>query len=225
MGLGYVTGPTGGLAYHSAAYRYRELLWRPFVATVDAWLREKWAPRSRKLVVFGSSAGWTLNEGFLARFDEVACVEPDPIARFLFRRRFRGLKRLSQTGRDDLLTADLGEFLDERHAGAAILFSNVLGQLPLLKRAPPDREKFAEALREREWASYHDLFSARAPLKRDFPRELSRRPEDSVAAKFFAPPAEVIDHGTLWLSKDRATACAPWEIRPGRNHVIGFVHG
>jgi hypothetical protein len=179
----YLTGPTGGLTYHTLALMYRRSLWRPFLERVEHWLEHDWQPDSPHLVVFGSSAGWTMPRNFIRSFDSVTCVEPDPLARWLFRRRFMadGKKKFSAVARSDLLPwasqapTTFGEFVNSR-PNHAFLFSNILGQVALLpdettrhrKPSPAHapvadtRTHFISALQGREWASYHDLFSSRA---------------------------------------------------------------
>jgi hypothetical protein len=179
----YLTGPTGGLTYHALALMYRRSLWRPFLERVEHWLEHDWQPNSPHLVVFGSSAGWTMPRNFIRSFDSVTCVEPDPLARWLFRRRFMadGKKKFSAIARSDLLPwtsqapTAFEEFVNSL-TNHAFLFSNILGQVALLSNETknlknPDpvptlalaaRARFISALQGREWASYHDLFSSRA---------------------------------------------------------------
>lgn len=179
----YLTGPTGGLTYHTLALMYRRSLWRPFLDRVEHWLEHDWKPNSPHLVVFGSSAGWTLPRDFIRGFESVTCVEPDPMGRWLFRRRFmtERKKRFSAVARFDLLPwtshapTTFGEFVNSR-PNHAFLFSNILGQVALLpdeathhRKSNPARAPIAEthtrfisALQGREWASYHDVFSSRA---------------------------------------------------------------
>jgi hypothetical protein len=164
----FAWGPTGGVGYHATALRYRKTLWRPFINNLDLWFHEAWQPHEKELVIFGSSAGWTLSKEFLKKFRTTTVIEPDPIARILFRERHRDLS-LQTIARHDLLPwfsperDDFARFLNQ-HKNNAILFSNVLGQVPLLERqfrrpAEEAREVFWKALKGRNWASYHDLLS------------------------------------------------------------------
>jgi hypothetical protein len=243
----YLSGPTGGISYHFSALRYRHTLWATFTSVVAGWLAE-WKPQSKALIVFGPSAGWTIPSEFLSGFEKILAVEPDPVARALFKRRFAGSltkKRtaLSFNGDAGLLPwlaqeADgenrLASFL-ETHADAAVLFSNVLGQLPLLPGAARHRdglkarEKFRAALAGREWASYHDLLSSKAPLLSTSPTSVKAGSSIAeIAAKFYLPvelskQQDVIDHDTLWLSDGKKLETGLWKIRPGQTHVIGFT--
>ena len=255
--MDFLAGPTGGLSYHAAALRYRQTLWQPFLGSVENWLSQTWNPKSRDLVIFGPSAGWTLPAGFLARFDSVIGIEPDPIGRTLFRYRFRsakqnpGIKKLQLLSSENLLPwfsprpQVFSDFLAQ-HAESAILFSNLLGQIPLLH---PDRalaamidkqELFIESLRGREWASYHDLLSGRAQVLPTAPKKLSAQtaiailtdlvPFSDFAEEIFPAGSQIVDHDTLWLSAPdsgagrTSTELATWQIRPGVHHLVGFVH-
>jgi hypothetical protein len=256
----FLAGPTGGLSYHAAALRYRHSLWTPFLGAVDHWLNEVWNPQNRELVIFGPSAGWTLPRKFLAKFDRIIGVEPDPLGRALFRYRFRSdfqntakpmvVGNLKFVSRADLLPwfspkpQTFSDFLNS-HADAAILFSNLLGQIAFLR---PDRaladlsdkqELFIESLAGRNWASYHDLFSGPAAISAGAPKRLSGAtaaalltglvPMNDFAEQIFPAGSHIVDHDTLWLSSPegsaiRSTECAAWQIRPGIHHFVGFVH-
>lgn len=249
--------PSGGLSYHYLALRFSRTLWRPFRGDVARWLAE-WAPRSRELVIFGSSAGYSLPAGFLARFERVIIVEPDPLARLLLRRRFpRARFEFSSrfSGGRDLLAPipesepgstakkaveKLKTFLGE-YPNAAVLFANVIGQLPLEFPHLSD-ELFAShlvairaAVQGRPWASYHDLLSTWARPRSFEPFELPAGPLDvELFARAHLEPAptagrasrlnvEITDHQTHAFSVGEPTGCAWWELAPGRYHLIGFV--
>lgn len=224
---------TGGLAYHSSAFRYRATLWQPFVSSVEAWLGD-WRPSTRELIIFGSSAGWTLPKTFVSRFESVLCVEPDPLARWLFAKRFMSVRRLEFETRTDLLPwfrqGEWAPFLD-RHSSAALLFSNFLGQLPLLippaMRTPAlaaqTQTEFLSGLHGREWASYHDVLSARAPLRVGAPLRNDGQFELAELASCYFDSSRtdtVLDHETSWLE---ASKFSVWNLRPGIHHIVGFT--
>lgn len=249
MGAGFLFGPSGGLSYHWSAWRYRHKLWASFRAEVETWLCEEWKPQAKELIIFGSSAGWTLNDRFLSRFDSIVCVEPDPLSRWIFSRRFGHLSKTSEkwklrwSDRTDLLpwfashTRDFENWLAE-YPAHAILFSNLLGQMPCLDPGfgsnEINKKSFLNALREREWASYHDLLSGccihseSGEVLRLAPRDLDVTLSEStlreLASEVFAVPQDVYNHETLWLSEKRRTHFAHWQIRPHQHHLIAFVH-
>lgn len=234
--LRHLVGPSGGISYHLTARRYRDRLWRPFLEATGEWL-DTWSPPQNDLIIFGPSAGWTLPSNFLSRFRTVVAVEPDPAARWLFRKRFQDVPGLSFLRDSDLLPwlaprPDRFRNFLESHPAHAVLFSNLLGQIPLLishrgtdDSASTHRREFFAALSGRSWASYHDLLSAHGrPQSTEifsFSRTLS---VDELAARVFHSGSEVVDHDTLWLSENRSTSCAVWQIRPHWHHLIGFVH-
>lgn len=224
----FIAGQSGGLAYHVSALRHRAGLWAPFRERVREWLGQVWRPAARELVIFGSSAGWTLHDDFLAKFDKITIVEPDPVARTLFRHRFRGLAEIETFGTPRILPwfSAAGEWRSflEKNPRAAVLFSNLIGQIPRvgLQRRPDElsRAEFLAGLEGREWASYHDVFSTTAaPVHGARASFASGNPED-IARACFADGTEVIDHDTRWLP---CTHHALWRLRPLQTHVIGFT--
>lgn len=234
--MSFLWGASGGIPYHLTALRYRRHLWRPFITTVNDWLCREWRPQARDLLLFGSSAGWTLEERFLARFDRIVAIEPDPLAGLLLRRRFPR-QDVEVVRRADLLPwfqvspKAFSDFLGER-SGAAVLFSNVLGQLGLLKTrmtTPADsaRAEFWRGLDGREWASYHDVLSSNhaGPFAPARPMPEGHERISDYAGEFFPEGSTAIDHETLWLTKDRRWLAIPWRLRPRQSHLIGCVRG
>ncbi len=164
--------PAGGLRYHLRGLRHGNRLWWPFRFALAEWLYT-WQPPERRLVLVGPSAGYCLEPLTLERFDEIVCLEPDPVARFLFSRRLRRAPlerqpRLRFETRDLILEepARLAAFLAEL-GDAALLFSNFLGQLRVLlgstsrldARLEAVKRGVVEALEGRSWASFHDRVS------------------------------------------------------------------
>src|SRR3954469_11531411 len=79
--------PAGGLRYHLRALGAGHG-WQPFRTALASWLANFDAPAQHAVLV-GPSAGYTFPDAFLRRFSAITVVEPDPIARFLLRRRLR----------------------------------------------------------------------------------------------------------------------------------------
>ena len=241
MSFEFISGLTGGISYHFSAVRYRRQLWRPYLNEVRAWLHDEWCPRNSELIVFGPSAGWTLPLDFLVRFQKVVAIEPDPVARWILRRRLRTFAprlEFQTLDRSDLLPwfrEGTLEALIERNPRAAILFANLLGQIPLLKPprpSAPARAEFLAALRGRSWASYHDLISAKLDAHTTFSptsvplTALARADLDleRLVETALSPARDAFDHETLWLSDARQTRLTHWQLRPDQRHVIAFVH-
>jgi hypothetical protein len=234
--LDFLAGPTGGLVYHFSALRFRKRLWQPFLSDVNAWLEDEWQPKSRELLLFGPSAGWTLPERFLEKFDLVTCVEPDLSARALLRLRFRKV-RFKMLSDPNILpwfaNAEKWHSFLFDHKNSAVLFANLLGQLPLLWKAAgvtPEhaahaQKVFSESLIDREWASFHDIFSAREKILAGSPKSLEGLTKDEdLALQFFHAGSSAVDHETSWLLSGQKNCFSTWQIRPGRNHVIAFIH-
>ena len=140
--------------YHYRYLRYGKRLWEPHQAKVKRFLDE-WNPKASELLLFGPSGGYSLPKEFLEKFSSIIAVEPDPIARSVFENRFgikpHWIKRAVRLDRAD----DLKEFSS---FSGAILFCNVLGQVPM-KTASPFRRALLPFLEGKSWASYHDAMS------------------------------------------------------------------
>lgn len=230
--------PAGGLRYHWRALRHRRR-WDPFVRALADWLAE-WKPPEPALLLVGPSAGYCLPGRFLARFTMLDVLEPDPLARALLRRRFRALAGRMRWHTTDYLLPVAGRAaaLARDFPGRAILFCNVLGQLPWLHPAAIEAPSFAawkaelaESLAHRRWASFHDRLSGRVPprlagLSEPFPAPVT---EETLLRRFFPPAGggdavELEDHDTADLFPGHAHRFLAWEIRPGYFHLIEAVH-
>jgi hypothetical protein len=216
--FGEVFSEVGGVKYHLRAALNRSR-WQPFANFVghwlDDWLRGPNMTGVSTLVLMGPSAGYTLPMRFVSHFSRVVVVEPDPLAYALFEARFNCKAlwvRLDYFGLDEkppnpekllnLVTA---------YPNSAILFCNVLGQLPVILRNKKnvDVEKYMSDLSEvlkklssvTRIASYHDRYS----------RSLRR-------------PNEVTDHLTGELFKFLQNKKEfPWKISMREEHQIEFV--
>ncbi|USN46147.1 MAG: hypothetical protein H6626_07900 [Pseudobdellovibrionaceae bacterium] len=176
--------PTGGFFYHYSAWRYNRSLWGPFRHKLNGWLK-RWNPQQKNLVLVGASGGYSLNEDFLSRFDNLTCIDPDPLARLLFKRRFSDLS--VHWVEHDYFRLDTSspqphgwKQISNDFSDHAILICNFLGQAPLLLAKQFKNETFNKqyvewktylnlALENRSWASYHDLYSASKPERTSAP--------------------------------------------------------
>lgn len=217
---------SGGLVYHARAWRYRRL-WAPFHATLRAWL-EAWHPARDSLLLIGPSGGYALDAAFLARFACVTVIEPDPLARWLLRRRF---PRCDLVFAPDPGLAQPDGFarLAREFPGAAILFCNLLGQ-PLVGEARGmDRDRWIaglpHALARHSWASWHDRVStARAPDRAvDFSLPAAEPLETLVARVWQGGEIELVDHLPRDLAPDLARRYALWTLRPDWHHLVEWM--
>jgi hypothetical protein len=232
--------PSGGLVYHLRAWRHREGLWAPFRGAVETWLAGALTGPG-ELVLVGPSAGHCLPDVVLRRFERFLVLEPDPVARWLLRRRLAP-GAIEVESRDLLVEpllrgrAGLVELLEARPR-ASVLFCNLLGQLhfSLSEEQHHDllrsfRERLLPTLEGRRWASFHDRWSLdrreepSAPLLRTFP---SRPSDDELGAAWFGasgPPVAVLDHGTSDLfPTEWPRRYFSWQITPGALHVVEGV--
>jgi hypothetical protein len=158
--------PSGGLRYHWRAWRQRRA-WAGFRKEIETWL-EEWAPETDELILIGPSGGYTLPTEWLRKFKTIYAFDADPLAKVFFRREHPGVNVRFE--RRDLFW-DEGRFsaqslqnVMKAHPNAAVLLSNVLGQLLLEHNVSEEAwEHFLAELRGRlerkSWASYHDLYT------------------------------------------------------------------
>jgi hypothetical protein len=241
--------PAGGLRYHLRGLRHGNSLWWPFRFALAEWLYT-WQPPERRLVLVGPSAGYCLEPLTLERFDEIVCLEPDPVARFLFSRRLRRAPLERQPSlrfetRDLILDepARFGAFLAEL-GDAAVLFSNFLGQLRvLLGVSGPDprldavKHGVAQAIEGRSWASFHDRVSGSLPPDgRGSVGSEQRLTDEELTDTYYgghtldsevrdiiskSDDKPLIDHLTEGLfPADRPHRYFVWELEPGQYHLI-----
>lgn len=213
--------PSGGLIYHLRALRHRHGLWRSFHGVVAGWL-DAWQPERRRLVLVGPNAGHALPAGFLARFDEVLALEPDPLARHWLARR-PDAARLRFVARDCLSTPDGLAGLASAFPDAAVLFSNVLGQLP----APEATwsSLLNQHLAGQPWASYHDVASTERPPQCTTPVTLAGKDDlETTLARFWqGGTLTVSDHETFQLGGRGPFSYVPWQLAPGRWQLVEWT--
>lgn len=239
----------GGIRYHLRARRYSKNLWQPFRNSLGEWLL-RWTPPEPNLLLVGPSAGYNLQPLLFERFEHVSVLEPDPIARLLFRRRLQSAP-LTRQPRLELIANDhlvhhperLVPLL-ERLGQPALLFSNVLGQLVTLldhheldaDATDPQLDAIKSAVRSaierRSFCSFHDRVSG--SLRPSFAGMLPsnhRWSDAEVIRQAYdvqhAPGrVELHDHST----EDLFPAQLPhsyfhWELSPGHHHLIEGVCG
>lgn len=212
---------SGGLVYHWRALRHRRRLWQRFRATLAGWL-DGWRPPTRRLLLIGPSAGHTLDLRWLARFDRLCAIEPDPLARCWLARRTG--RRLVFSSSDPLAEDPPLDSIAREFPDTAVLFCNLLGQL-----GPPGgggwHPHLARALGAAHWASFHDVAStAREP--REHWQPLAGEPQqlEQVLSHFWhGGRLEIVDHETFRLAGEAPAVYAMWSIDPRRHHLIEWV--
>ena len=228
----YLLHPSGSLPYHLRAWRRRRSLWAPFHAEVRRWLTD-WRPQTSHLVLIGPSGGYALSLQFLERFRRIDMLEPDPLARWILRRRFPQIRFNPQESR---YLARPGGFaqLAENYPAAAFLFCNLLGQElqgeELQSQAAGfDRAawlaELEPALAGRAWASWHDLVSSRRMPERQMHLHLARaQPLDTLLTQWWqGGTLEIVDHATAGLRPDSPRNYAIWHLAPHAWHLIEWL--
>ena len=241
-----ILNPAGGLRYHLRALRYSTRHWQTFRWELGQWLLE-WQPSEPTLILVGPSAGYCLQPFFFERFERIVCLEPDPIARFLFQRRIRNAPLERQPTlefiADDRLVHVPERFpkLVESYGDACILFSNIIGQLRALLGV--DENNAPELVRVRDavqtavighsWASFHDRVSGYLrPTFERAPTAQSRLSDAEVLDLLYGESRpsrrkhgdELVDHLTQgFFAPELPHTYFTWEIEPGRVHLIEAV--
>jgi hypothetical protein len=181
------------------------------------------------------------------RFERVVCLEPDPLARWLFRRKLEKAPldrrpRLEFIAEDHLVRyPERLPKLTETLGDCALLFSNVLGQLRELleisEKSDPNLERIRRAITEathgRPFASFHDRVSGR--LRPNFVQPFHcdhRLSDEALVAHLykhsFGPGNTgenlLLDHLTEGLFPDELPhEYFLWPLEPRRYHVIEAV--
>jgi hypothetical protein len=230
----------GGFFYHLRALHGRRVRWRPFREAVSAWLARV-LPPSPELVLVGPSAGYCLTDEWLAGFERIVVLEPDPFARWMLGRRLRRLEaRVTRFVSDDLLVEPLvtdAPALDgmlETMPEAAVLFAGLLGQIYFLtdetrleRFQAAWQRRVLPALERRAWASFHDRFSGSVAPRLTSPYRTGARLTDYAVARFYSPgPGHVAlqDHFTEGLFPQALPhAYFHWEIERGVHHLMEGV--
>jgi hypothetical protein len=239
--------PAGGLRYHARGFRYEKTLWYAFRFSLAEWLYA-WQPPEKRLVLVGPSAGYCFQPFFFERFEEIVCLEPDPVARHLFARRLRRAPLEAQPRLrfepHDLLLEDPARFRArlESEGDVAVLFSNIVGQFRvLLGVQTADEPRFARlrasllpALGDRSYASFHDRVSGAVEPLLDGSLVAERRLDDGEIVEHFYPghdepegmirrdgSAPLLDHLTAgFFPSERPHAYFAWQLMPGIHHLI-----
>jgi hypothetical protein len=237
--------PAGGLRYHLRARRHAATLWQPFRWALGEWLLG-WEPPEKTLALFGPSGGYCLQPFLFERFEQVVCFEPDPIAFAIFRRRIQKAPlerrpRLERVSEDHLVLYPerLGPRL-EALGQPAILFSNLLGQIPMLLAAAEQQPARIEGVRaavlaataERSFASFHDRVSGEEKPQFEQPLVADGRLSDRELLDFLYQSHDVpsiaesglLDHGSAgYFPEELPCAYFYWELEPELFHLIEAV--
>jgi len=193
-----------------------------------AALADRLAPGQRPPVLIGPSGGYALSAQFLARFQRISVLEPDPLARWLLRRRFPGA---AFDWQDSECLPQPGGFarLAAAFPDAAFLFCNLLGQELQGQPARFDRAGLAGRTRARPgWPFLGQLarpgFHRAAPDSHE-PVRLDRAiPRDELLAQFWhGGRLEVSDHETAGLCPQAPRQYRIWHLAPRSFHLIEWL--
>lgn len=219
------------LRWHLRAWQ-SQARWARSRAAIADWLAQ--APAGHEdLLLFGASAGWMMDDAFLARFRRVDAVDFEAAAGPLFKLHHRRVIRrhgLQVRFHNAEALSRLEEFLAMRPK-ALVLFDNVLGQYTLtcrdVARAEATLSGIAQRLAGRAWGSVHDALSGPGrvlPLAQE-PAPLPLPPGQPW------PEAGLLDAvGATGAWRDHLTRAVlpaeagsrliPWQLVPGYWHWL-----
>lgn len=226
------------LPWHLRAWRAQDR-WQRTRGHIAQWLHT--APEGfDELLLFGASAGWMMDDAFLARFKRIDAVDFEWAAAPLFR--WRHAKVIRERGielrfhRAEAM-ARLENFLALRPK-ALVLFDNVLGQYTLTCRDVATAEAtlsgLARRLQGRTWGSVHDAVSGpgRIAPDGDDPAPIPLTPgqpwPDDLLLQQVQATGEWRDHLTRGVLPARvASRLLAWQLAPGYWHWLqaGWVTG
>lgn len=232
---------SGGLAYHTKAFRYRSKLWLPFRRGLSVFIRN-WLDSlvsKKSITLIGASAGHCLPFSLFVPFETVTVIDPDPVARFIFQARLRsashalGVRAPRLDWRNQLmLPQDLVAKSQFSASEDPILFCNFIGQLSL--SVPEEltlwRLALPKFLQNRPWMSFHDRLSGDIlpQILPELTEQQMRLTDQEILHKFYRyngkKVQELNDHLTDGFFPARAPhSYLTWELYPGRYHLIEVV--
>jgi hypothetical protein len=222
---------SGGFVYHLRAFRYakntKQALWSSHREGVQKFL-QAWNPPEKNLLLIGPSGGYSIPKSFLEKFETITAIEPDFLARAIFEKRFAIKPFWIKTG---ISFRNLESFQKIIPENSAILFANILGQVPL-PRVSPLQKELKRVLQNHSWASYHDAMSGE---KMQFDAELAQpfqKAPLSLMKKMIYPM--VAKPTALTVNAHEAPDLFPadgklnfrywqWRLTPKRAHLIEGV--
>jgi len=213
--------PSGGLYWHWRAMNNRAH-WLPFSREIGQWL-EGWHPPCKHLLLIGPSGGWSMSAEWLARFEQVTLLDPDPAARWIFGFRFRNILKNQIVKWHRVRFEDWLPSAKALSGNPAVLFSNVLGQIRY------ERHDYAQVLSRIpsmltgcHWASYHDCLSSESqPYREDLVafNAVTRMDESSLSQRRLG--GVWTDHGTMDLFElSHSVRYIPWWFSSSRLHWV-----
>lgn len=230
--------PAGGIVYHIRAMLHLHRLWKPFGDSITAWL-SRWNPRERDIIIIGAGGGYFLNPDFLQRFATIVAVDPDPLSRLIFLRRYSAFRpKITWDGNDYFLSGEGPErslpVLLDRWPHAAVLFSNFLGQIPflladeavLMQTVIRLHRHLLPALAGRNWCSYHDRYSGKGggTMAARLSSERQMTGEDLIRSLCGNPAGDWTDHLTEeYFPGNGRYDYFLWRLTPKSFHIIEGV--
>lgn len=241
-----LTSNSGGFFYHYNSIKFKNKLWTNYIITLNKWLMEKVEDKEKKVCLIGVSAGHSLTSDFISRFSDITIIEPDPLARLIFKYKFLkstlnfDFKNYFSYHKKDNYFIFNELFTDQSQQNNYILFCNLLGQIPYLKTNATSSdflyENIPPLLSQHSWISYHDLISFKLHKKFTNFKSLNEvnlkkgiwDVQQLIESITNAPKRKlnVIEHATNKLFdglRQKKSFLIPWERTPNHWHIIECI--
>lgn len=226
MSFKYLFNPAGGLKYHWTAYRYKKY-WGSFKKFLEGHLMPS-TPPAKKIVLVGPSGGYTFPVSTLDPYEEIICVDPDPLAQKYF---IKNHPEISATWVDTDFFSDpsMIKAFFSLHALDFIVFCNFLGQWPLSIKKEDRLIELKKTLKEELmnhtlWVSYHDRVSTNIPFNLKGARESESPIPSDELVKIYSPKSKkrvvVVDHLSLDIFPKGPRNYFVWPLKPTSFHII-----
>lgn len=235
----FFSNPSGGWAYHKKAWAYKNSLWRPFQEALSQeltqWINTQKANTKAKtedpphLVIVGPSGGYNLKTNWLKGFKKITLFDIDPLAEFFFKKNHPGLN-IEFVCEDYFSSLSHKPNVNPASANdTPVLFSNVLGQIPLHKKKTQKPIQLPT-----NYFSYHDYYSVSGLRPKDsqaIQEDLTKKilEGEKLSPKIFLEALEkhspknqtVTDHEThLIFGKSDPKAYLLWPLTPHNLHLV-----
>lgn len=221
------------LIYHYSALRSQKR-WKGFKEALHFEYLSR-IPESDKLLIIGGSAASCLSDNFLKKFKEIRIYDKDPLAPLFFRW-FHSSGINKRYFIEDAFSFD-GVNLDAKRMAQIIklqnpdfiLFSNVIGQLPIYYKSFFKNSNYVEwaselreVLKNNKWMSFHDIFSV-ANAKTPLPKSLEIEKNDTIVtlSEKYKLPQMLVDHLVLEQKWPHAKKCLRWDLHSSATHYVG----
>lgn len=229
--------PTGGLFYHYLGLKYSKRLWKQTRELLSQELSH-WLMNKKKLIIIGPSAGYLFNSETFSQLTELTLIDTDPLALYLFKLKHKCPQK-TQSFTQDGIGIQNGKvnfhslnIILKNHPDQPILFSNVLGQLPLVapstfshsKQIDEFKLQLQEIVQNRPFFSFHDRLTIKQTVKakKSCVKSATQLSNNEVIESLvdLSQSLELLDHSTYRLFDHcKSYSYWLWSRTPSEIHI------